>query len=107
MFYNSGGIYGSDSLQKDGTNVDFLAAVDVCHFPDEQRAQGCVVKDNDGATIMCAYKKTTISVDPCVEEALGVRWCSKMAKDPNQDNILIRTDVLTRAKMAMIRTDTL
>lgn len=45
-------------------------------------------------TIMCACKKEVISVEACVVEAMGVRWCLEMARDLNWDDVLIRFDAL-------------
>lgn len=41
--------------------------------------------------------KQTITVDLCVEEALGVQWCLELAEDLNWNRNLIWTDTLTVA----------
>jgi hypothetical protein len=58
---------------------------------------GCVFKNNSGDISKVVCKKETIVTDPCMAEALGVRWCLQLACDQGLQKLEIQTDALVVA----------
>jgi hypothetical protein len=59
--------------------------------------RGCVFKNNSGDISMVVCKKESIDIDPCMSEALGVKWCLQLARDQGLQKLEIQTDALVVA----------
>jgi hypothetical protein len=77
---------------------DCIAQVDAGCFPDGYTTWGCVFKNQAGDISMATCKKENIVTDPCMAEALGVRWCLQLARNQGMQSVQIQTDALVVAE---------
>lgn len=86
----NGNVYfGFEKEQSDCSDVELIASMDAWCFHDVQTTRGCIVKNKDGSKMSSSYKKQFIYVNPCVDEAMGVRSCLELALKLKWNSILI------------------